>query len=63
MGGLSIALLLAFLCWVAWAMPLYDRGDGPLVGPELLWWAVAFGLLVSLTSWAIHAVARTRKKD
>jgi hypothetical protein len=60
-GELTIAILLAFLAWVAWAMPLYDRADQPAIDGGVFWAAVAVGVIVSAAWWMIRYLARKAK--
>lgn len=61
MGELTVALLMAFCAWVAWATPLRDLEEGPLVDGSVFWAAVAVGLFASLAWWVVRFIARKAK--
>jgi predicted tellurium resistance membrane protein TerC len=58
---LTIAALLAFLGWVAWAMPVEDMAGAPAVDADAFWAAVGFGLLASCGLRAARFIARKAK--
>jgi predicted tellurium resistance membrane protein TerC len=59
---LTIAALLAFLGWVAWAMPVEDMAGAPAVDADAFWAASGVSLLACMTVQAIRALSRKRGK-
>lgn len=60
MGGLTIAALLAFLGWVAWAIPVQDDAAPPAIDGDAFWAATTACLAACLAFRAIRAASRKR---